>query len=96
MCAVKSCHRDEDDNVDYVETFTGIWQQNFNLTCFYQEEMPTNVVAIKPRKKKYLYKWLMFCGMLVVLVIYIVYRVRRARQFTSRNASYQGKLANRC
>ena len=90
MCAVESCHRDEDDNADYVETFTGIWLQNFNLTCFYQEEMPTNVVAIKPKKKEFLSRWLIFCGTLVVLVIYIVYRVRRDRQFTSRNASYQG------
>ena len=93
QCALNSCHRDEKDNADYVKTFTGIWLQNFNLTCFYQEELPANVVAVEPSKKELLYKWLMFCGMLVIFIAYIVHRVRRSRQFTGRNASYQGNLS---
>ena len=85
-----TCNRDEEDNAIFVNKSTEAWLENLNLTCFYQEEIPTNVVAIKPTEYKYLYYWLMFLITVVAFITFIVFRIRGLRQHSRRNQDQQG------
>ena len=86
--------RDETANQMRVESFTTLWVKNSNVTCYYHEETPTNVIANKIWSSTGKAAKAAALPCLIALGSFglVIFRVYRWRKQNNRQQEYQGML----
>ena len=92
QCAVNICHKDEASNIMRVESFTNLWVENTNATCFYHGDNALNVIAAKVWSStgKAAKAAAVPCLMALTCFGVVIFRVYRWRKSHGRNQEYQG------